>query len=573
MIPAVRAVAVDFDGTIAENDRASPDVLDVLASIRASGVRVVLATGRTLEDLAIVLPDAASRFDAIVAENGAVLAFSDGRQRSICACVSSALSQELERLGVPFRRGRVLLATDAVHSHAIVDAIGRLGLDEQILRNRSALMVLPARVTKGTGVDEAFADLGVSHHSAIGIGDAENDHALLSTCEIGVAVGNAVDALKLRADIVVEKPNPPGLAEWLRGVHAETIPLRTRRRVALGASKDGRPALIPSSLANAVILGKSGVGKSYLAGLFAERLVRSGYSVCMLDPEGDYTRLGEMRGVLTVGGSHPPPAPDDLAPIVRHRLGSLVVDLSLLRAEERVEYMRVGLKRLMACRAVTGLPHWIFVDEAHAALVDDEPFRDLFRQKGICAITYHPADLAAGVLTAADFALFFPGAEDVAARVLARNAVRAAESTAMIRGLSPGSALYVGLRADDERMYAFTIDERITSHVRHRHKYATGSLSSDLCFEFRDEKGVLLGKTACSLMDLEEQIALAPAGSIAHHTRAGDFSRWSIGALQDSLLAASLRAVENAPYADTELVRHALLRAIHERYAAADLAS
>lgn len=573
MIPAVRAVAVDFDGTIAERDRADANVLDTLASIRASGVRVVLATGRTLEDLALLLPDATSRFDAIVAENGAILAFSDGRQRALAPTVSAALVEELERSGVPFRRGRVLLATDAVHSFAIVAAIGRLGLDEQILRNRGALMVLPARVSKGRGVDEAFADLGISHHSAIGIGDAENDHALLSTCEIGVAVGNAVDALKARADIVIEKPNPAGLAEWLEGVHAETIPLKTRRRIALGANRDGTPALVPSSLSNALIVGKSGVGKSYLAGLFAERLVRAGYSVCMLDPEGDYTRLGELRGVLTLGGSHPPPAPDELAPIVRHRLGSVVVDLSLLRADERIQYMRVGLKRLMACRAATGLPHWIFVDEAHAALGDDEPFRDLLRQKGVCAITYHPAELAAGARLAADFGLFFPGAEEFTRRLLSRNAARAADAAVRIRELGPRSALYVDLRSDDVPMRSFSIDERITPHVRHRHKYTTGSLSSDHCFEFRDEKGMLLGTIACNLMELESEIAKAPAGSIAHHTRSGDFSRWSSEALQDPMLAASLRAVEKANASDTEMTRHALLRAIHERYAADDLAS
>ena len=573
MNPAVRAVAVDFDGTIAENDRADPNVLDTLASIRASGVRVVLATGRTLEDLAVLLPDGASRFDAIVAENGAVLAFADGRQRSIAPRVSVTLAEELEKRGVPFRRGRVLLATDAVHAYSIVEAIGRLGLDEQILRNRGALMVLPARVSKGHGVDEAFADLGISHHSAVGIGDAENDHALLSTCEIGVAVGNAVDALKARADMVIETPNPPGLAEWLKGVHAETIPLVTRRRIALGANRDGTPALIPCSLANAVIVGKSGVGKSYLAGLFAERLVRAGYSVCMLDPEGDYTRLGELRGVLTLGGSHPPPAPDDLVPIVRHRLGSVVVDLSLLRTDERVQYMQLGLKRLMACRAASGLPHWIFVDEAHAALASDEPFVELLRQKGICAITYHPSELAAGVLTAADFALFFPGAEEFARRVLARNTARATESVTKIRALVPRSALYVDLRSDDASMTPFAIDERITPHVRHRHKYTTGSLSSDHCFEFRDEKGALIGLLAGNLMELESEIARAPSGSIAHHVRSGDFSRWSSQALQDPMLAASLRAVEKAATSDTELTRHALLMAIHERYAAEDLAS
>ena len=90
----------------------------------------------------------------------------------------------------------------------------RLGLDCQLVRNRSVLMILPAGVTKGTGLLEALAVVGLSRHNAIGLGDAENDHSLLDVCEVGVAVANAVDAIRAHADIVLTLPAVAKDGEW-----------------------------------------------------------------------------------------------------------------------------------------------------------------------------------------------------------------------------------------------------------------------------------------------------------------------------------------------------------------------
>ena len=66
-----QALACDYDGTIAEKGVLAPATRAALARLRSSGRRVVLVTGRILEDLRRVCPDW-SIFDAIVAENGAV---------------------------------------------------------------------------------------------------------------------------------------------------------------------------------------------------------------------------------------------------------------------------------------------------------------------------------------------------------------------------------------------------------------------------------------------------------------------------------------------------------------------
>ncbi len=57
-------------------------------------------------------------------------------------------------------------------------------------------MVLPPQVNKATGLAAALAELKLSPHNVVGVGDAENDHAFLAACECAVAVGNALPAVK-----------------------------------------------------------------------------------------------------------------------------------------------------------------------------------------------------------------------------------------------------------------------------------------------------------------------------------------------------------------------------------------
>jgi hydroxymethylpyrimidine pyrophosphatase-like HAD family hydrolase len=52
----IRVLALDFDNTIAVNDRLDHDVAVVLQEARGSGVLRVLVTGRILSDLLPLLP-------------------------------------------------------------------------------------------------------------------------------------------------------------------------------------------------------------------------------------------------------------------------------------------------------------------------------------------------------------------------------------------------------------------------------------------------------------------------------------------------------------------------------------
>ena len=70
-----KALAFDFDGTLASDDRIGPGVREALGRARQAGLRLILVTGRTFFELGRVC-DCLDLFEAVVAENGAVLYYS-----------------------------------------------------------------------------------------------------------------------------------------------------------------------------------------------------------------------------------------------------------------------------------------------------------------------------------------------------------------------------------------------------------------------------------------------------------------------------------------------------------------
>ena len=213
------------------------------------------------------------------------------------APVDRVLADALAERGVPFRRGEVLLAIDGEHAATVVEVMGMLGLDCQIVRNRAAVMVLPAGVTEGTGLGTVLTEMDLSLHNTVAVGDAENDLSLFGTAEIGAAVADAVPSVREHADLVLEKEDGAGVAELLTGPHVSGARRWCPPRwwVEIGTFDDGTPVKVPGSQARMLVTGPAGSGKSYLVGLMAEQWIQAGYCVLLLDPEGDHVELGEFR--------------------------------------------------------------------------------------------------------------------------------------------------------------------------------------------------------------------------------------------------------------------------------------
>lgn len=74
--------------------------------------------------------------------------------------------------------------------------LGLIHVPQRGADRKGAVMVLPAGVNTATGFERALAQLHLSPHNAVDIGDAENDHAFLDLWEWAVAVANALPTLK-----------------------------------------------------------------------------------------------------------------------------------------------------------------------------------------------------------------------------------------------------------------------------------------------------------------------------------------------------------------------------------------
>ncbi len=211
-----RALATDYDGTLATQGVVPPATWEALDRFKATGRSLVLVTGRELAPLLEVCPGL-DRFDLAVLENGAVLYRpADGQVRDLAPRPPDALIAALQARGVaPVSVGRVIVATWEPHRAAVEQTIADLGLDLRVIPNKRALMILPPGIDKASGLLTALQTLGIPPSETIGIGDAENDAPLLHACALGVAVANATEALKAQAHLVTQLERGEGVAELI----------------------------------------------------------------------------------------------------------------------------------------------------------------------------------------------------------------------------------------------------------------------------------------------------------------------------------------------------------------------
>ncbi|MFO0847507.1 MAG: HAD family hydrolase [Gemmataceae bacterium] len=217
------ALATDYDGTIAHDGVVDEPTLDALRRLRGAGRRLVLVTGRELDDLFATFAHC-DLFDRVVAENGALLYRPDtGESRVIAPAPPQAFVADLARRGVPVSVGRSIVATVEPHEYAVLAAIRDLGLEWHVIFNKGSVMALPSGVTKATGLAPALEELGIPADRTVGVGDAENDHAFLRLCGVAVAVANALPAVKAAADLVTAGARGAGVAELIDRMLADDL--------------------------------------------------------------------------------------------------------------------------------------------------------------------------------------------------------------------------------------------------------------------------------------------------------------------------------------------------------------
>jgi HAD superfamily hydrolase (TIGR01484 family) len=564
------ALATDYDGTIAHHGSVDEPTLQALRRLRDSGRKLILVTGRELEDLLSVFPHP-KLFDRIVTENGAqVYRPASKEKKALGPAPPKAFVELLRQRGVtPLSVGSVIVATTEPHETTVLQAIRDLGLELQVIFNKGAVMVLPSGVNKATGLTATLPELGLSPHNVAGVGDAENDHALLDLCECGAAVANALPALKEHADIITRKDHGAGVAELIDMMIDDDLrhiePRLKRHEILLGFGSEDQTFHVKPYGANILVGGSSGSGKSTLVAGLIERLMEEGYQACIIDPEGDYAELDDA---IVLGDAKRAPGIEGVMHALEKPHQNIVASLIGIKPHDRPGFFHRLLPALTELRARTGRPHWIIIDEAHHVLPEAWQHSPLVLpsdMQGMLLVAVHPGHIALSVLRIADFVIAIGdsprGIIDEFSSAIGRTPPQLPQAE-----LDPGQA--VGWVCGEESAFRFRPFPPKSTRRRHLRKYAKGELPPEESFYFvgPERKLRLRAQNLQMFLQMAEGV---DDETWMFHLRRGDYSDWFGKQLKDEDLAKSVAALEQQPDVGPETSRAEVRSIIEQRYTAA----
>ena len=138
-------------------------------------------------------------------------------------CINNGMEcSEVENLAdfLPFAPVKILMSVDPA---ILADVQRRIAafLPDNLNVVQTApfyLEVIPRVINKGQGIRDICRTLGMDVSEVIAFGDAENDIPMLRAAGVGVAMGNAADAVKAAADRVTLTNNEDGIAAALEAL-------------------------------------------------------------------------------------------------------------------------------------------------------------------------------------------------------------------------------------------------------------------------------------------------------------------------------------------------------------------
>jgi len=561
-------LACDFDETLARGGRVAPETVAALERLIASGRKMMLVSGRELDDLLRIFPEA-KLCARIVAENGALIYNPATREKKPHGdpppdqFIRALQQKKIEPLAV----GHVIVATMQPHESAVLSTIRDLGLELQVIFNKGAVMILPAGVNKASGLARALQDVCISPHNVVAVGDAENDHALLKLAECAVAVANALPTLKERADFVTESENGRGVIELIDELVNEDLKSRSdrlrRHEILLGHRESGDEVRICPYGVNLLITGPSGAGKSTVTTAFLERLKDQGYQFCVIDPEGDYE---SFEGAVAVGTEKQPPNIEEVMRLLRNSQENAVVNLTGVRLKDRPRFFLALLPRLQDLRAQLGHPHWIIVDETHHVLPASWEAAPQALPKEFdrfAFITIHPHSVAPQAIASVNTVIAVGDKADEALAQVGKLVDQTPPAMSPFK-LDQGE-IAIWMREMKEPPFKVRILPGQTERRRHFRKYAEGDLGPDRSFYFHgpQRKLKLKAPNLITFMQLGEGV---DDETWEYHLKKGDYSRWFRNAIKDEDLAAVAENMERENGVSPEESRKAIREAIEQKY-------
>jgi hypothetical protein len=360
--------------------------------------------------------------------------------------------------------------------------------------------------------------------------------------ECGVAVANALPALKDRADLVMAHDHGAGVAELIDHIVEEVT--------------------FDPYNSTLLVCGTSGSGKSTLTTTIIERLSAAGYQFAIIDPEGDYASL---EHAVVLGSPSRAPLVEEVLDVLRDPTRNVSVNLLGVALEHRPEFCASLLSALADLRARTGRPHWLVVDEAHHLLPAQwVPAAELpARQHGTLYVTVHPESLSAAVLPTIDTVLVIGEHPEQRIADLCTVSGRRCPSVDPIDKLPTGHALY--WRAGEPTATVIQTDRPKQEKKRHSRKYIEGNLGADRAFYFRGPEGKLNLKAH----NLQLFVHLADGvddETWLYHLHRGDYANWLRAEVKDEGLAEEVTQIADDASLSAAASRAAVRAAVERRY-------
>jgi hydroxymethylpyrimidine pyrophosphatase-like HAD family hydrolase len=563
------ALATDYDNTIATDGRVADATWAAIDRLRESGRHAVLVTGRELADLLTVCPYV-DRFSRVVAENGGVLYDPATRESRLLADPPpQSFVDALRARGLAnFSVSQTLVATMKPNEIIALELIRDLALDLHVVFNGDAVMIVHPGVSKASGLLAALDELQLSPLNVVGVGDAENDHALISACGMAVAVDNALPALKQHADLVTSMPDGQGVSQLIDAMIADDLRSRSsaldKCRLSIGARRDvedAEPVSIDAYGSVVLVIGGSGSGKSTASAMLIEKLEEAGHQLCIFDPEGD---CSNDEYTTVVGSARSAPEEEEVLQLLHDARGQRAVAVNMMRVApgERPQCCVQLLLRLQALRAKTGRPNWLVFDEAHHLFPAqwasaDETMPDF--ESGLL-ITVNADQLALAALRQVNVVI--ATGDDALERLKSFATATGNEPPdAPTSAVSRGEALF--WRPSDGAACVVTLEKGHRQQRRHRRKYAEGLLIPERSFYFRgpDDRLNLRAHNLVLFIELAEGV---DRDTWLYHLRRGDYSRWFREVIDDDDLANEACEIERddslTPEESLERMRGAVFR-------------